>query len=121
MAEFLIYDKNHWMDKLNQKEYDKLMRHPYGEQKFLARYQRGDVVEVRPDGFWIGPKARGFNREAFRVISVLGLKPDKIYMEALMEGEIILKRRRFSILTGASQKVTTVSNINDLMIMTKNG
>ncbi|GAG18651.1 unnamed protein product [marine sediment metagenome] len=121
MAEFLIYDKDHWMDKLNQAEYDKQMKHPHFAEKFLSRYQRGDIIEVRPDGFWTGSKAKGFNREVFRIISVPGLKPDKMYMEAIEAGTVTLKRRRFSISTGATQKATTVSSINDLSITDKNG
>jgi len=121
MAEFLIYDKDHWMDKLSQEEYNKLMENPHWAEKFLSRYQRGDIVEVRPDGFWIGPKAKGFNQEAFRIISVPGLKPNKMYMEALMNGDVTLKRRRFSISTGATQKITTVTSMNDLALTKKNG
>ena len=114
MAEFLIYNKNHWMDVMTAERYAELIKRPSFAEKYLARYQRNDVVEVRPDGFWTGPKAKGFNKEAFRVISVPGLKPDEKYMGASAH-----KRRRFSISTGALQEVTVVSNINDLTIMDK--
>lgn len=121
MAEFLIYDKDPWMDKISPDRYQELIKRPEFQQKYLARYRRGDVVEVRPDGFWTGPKAKGFNKEAFRIISVPGLKPDKMYMEAFMNGDIVLKRRRFNISTGMLQKVTVVSSINKLTIKDKNG
>jgi hypothetical protein len=113
-TEFLIYDKVHWMDKMAPERYAELIKTEHFAEKFLARYQRGDVVEVRPGGFWTGPKAKGFNVEAFRVVFVFGLKLDKKYMEPSAH-----KRRRFSISTGALQKVTVVSNINDLTITDK--
>jgi len=118
MAEYLIYDQDHWMDKLNQVEYDVQMKNPHFAERFLSRYQRDDTVEVRLDGFWTGP-GRGFDKKAFRVVCVKGVKPDKKYEKALMSGDIILNRRRFSILTGAGQKVTKVSSMNDLTIRDK--
>ena len=113
-TEFLIYDKDNYMDKLTPERWNELSQDSSWAEKYLARYQRGDVIEVRPGRFWTGPKAKGFNTEAFRVVFVFGLKPDKKYMESATN-----KRRRFSISTGALQKITAVSNANDLTITDK--
>ena len=121
MAEFLIYDKDHWMDKLNQAEYDEQMKHPHFAEKFLARYQRGDIVEVQSDGFYTSTLKGHLLKSPFRVVSIPGVKPDKMYMEPVMQGNVILKRRRFSIPTGVSQKITTVASMNDLTLTDKNG
>ena len=77
MAEFLIYNKEHWMDALTPKQIKHhCLRHPKFRQKYNARYQRGDIVEVRPDGFYTGANAKGFRRDTFRVVAVLGLSID---------------------------------------------
>ena len=121
MAEFLIYNKDHWMDKLNQEEYDKLMAHLHGAEKFLSRYQKGDIVEVQEDGFYTSTLKGNLSRWPFRVVSIPGVKPDKRYMEPIMDGDVMLKRRRFNISTGTAQKVTTVASMNDLALTDKNG
>lgn len=112
--EFLIFDKPHWMDNLTAEKISELSVNPDWLYKYNARYQKGDIVEVRLDGFWTGPTARGFNKEAFRVISVPGVKVDIKYMESSPT-----KKRRYNILTGEGQKITTVSNIKKLSITDK--
>lgn len=90
MAEFLIYNKRHWMDDLTPTQIEGF-RLKYNNQnkewldKYNARYQHGDIIEVRPDGFWTGPTARGFNKEAFQVVSVPGLAMDKKYEEPVVQ------------------------------------
>ncbi len=121
MAEFLIYDKSHWIDKLNQKEYDKLMAHPHGAEKFLSRYQKGDIVEVQEDGFYTNTLKGDLSRWPFRVVSIPGVKPDKMYIEPIMDGDTILKRRRYSISDGATKKVHTVTKLKDVTLTDKNG
>lgn len=109
MAEFLIYDKEHWMDKMTAERYAELIKRPHFAEKYLSRYQRGDIVEVRPDGFWTGANARGFNEDAFRVVSVPGLPPDKKYMESTGAE----RRRRFAVSVNDS-KVTIRPKMNDV-------
>lgn len=80
-AEFLIYDKDHWMDELPPQE----LRRPISsgqisQEEYDSRYRRGDVVEVRPNGYWTGPRAKGFNREAFRVITVPAMPYEAAYI-----------------------------------------
>ena len=80
MAEFLIYNKTHWMDKLSQAEWDMfIQQNPNWQEKYSSRYQRGDFVEARPDGFFTGPRARGFNKKVFRLLVVKGLKDFEKY------------------------------------------
>ncbi len=46
MVGFLVYNQDHWMDSLTQKQID-----DKGLQvKYNRRYQRGDFIEVRKDG-----------------------------------------------------------------------
>lgn len=113
MAEFLIYDKDHWMDKLNQEEYNKLMSHPHGAEKFLSRYQRGDIVEVREDGFYTSTLTGDLSRWAFRVVIIPGLKSDKKYMQSTET-----KRRRYAISVNDGV-VTTRATINDVGLQDK--
>lgn len=68
-VEFLVYDKLNWMDKLSSSELsDRVAKEPKFLKKFDARYRPGDIIEVRPIGFYTGEKARGFNRATFRVV-----------------------------------------------------
>ena len=116
-AEFLIYDQAHWMDKLTSEDVTAYCeKYPNFQVKYDTRYQRGDVVEVRPDGFWTGQKARGFNQDAFRVVVVGGLseKDAKHYIESTET-----KKRRYSISTGSGTKIQIESSINDLNITDK--
>jgi len=69
VAEFLIFAKNHWMDALTPQEVADRAAESYKfQRKYASRYQRGDIVEVRENGYWIGGK--GFNRDAFVVVQV---------------------------------------------------
>lgn len=119
MAEFLIYDKDHWMDKINQEEYDKLMATEYGAEKYLARYRRGDIVEVRPDGFYTSTLNVATAKWPFRVVVVTGLKSDNKYVEPIMQGDTIIKRRRYAISDGATKMVHTVSKIENITLTDK--
>ena len=72
--ELLIYNKQHWMDKLTQKEIDERdKKYPGFRQKYERRYQKGDIVEVREDGYW---NKHGFNRKAFAVLKIPNIKTD---------------------------------------------
>ena len=122
MAEFLIYNKDHWMDKMTPERYQELMKTPNFAQKYLSRYQRGDVVEVREDGFYTSTLKGDLTKastKAFRVISIPGLKPDKKYMEPVLDGDKVTKRRRYRIQDGDTKTVHTVSKIEDLTLTDK--
>lgn len=119
MAEFLIYNKDHWMDSLNQEEYDKLISTPQGQAKYLARYRKGDIVEVREDSFYTGTLKGDLSKWAFRVVVVENLKVDLKYAEPIMQSDVILKRRRYSIQDGATKIVHTVSKIEDITLIDK--
>ena len=102
------------MDKLNQVEYDELMAHPPGVEKYLAHYRRGDIVEVRPDGFYTGTLKGDLSKWPFRVVVVTGLKPDQKYVESTET-----KMRRYNIQDGATKKVHTVTKIEDITLTDK--
>lgn len=117
MAEFLIYNKEHWMDKLTEAEVtNRGFRHKSFGEKYTARTQKGDIIEVRPDGFFTGPKAHGFNKSAFRVAVVKGMKPDKVFMQPLtkIQGDksnftvSILKKRRYALNIPGTEKVVNM-------------
>jgi len=123
MAELLIYDKDHWMDSLTEEQIAKLVsENKEFQSKYDERYQRGDVIEVRPDGYWTGEKAKGFNRNAFRVISVPNISRENLeYLtESLADGDDIKKARKYNISTGLDSKVT-VTNMGNLSITEKTG
>lgn len=116
-AEFLIYNTVHWTHKLTLEE-TKAYREKYEgwDEKVAGQYIKGDVIEVRPDGFWTGAKARGFNKKAFRVLSVPGfqLKTGLSYKMTTPT-----KKSRFNISTGEGKDIETVSNILSVSITDK--
>ena len=142
MTEFLIYNKDHWMDALDQKQLDEYcMKHSNFMQKYNARYQRGDIVEIHEDGFWTGANAKGFDKSAFRMLSVPGMSLKdaqqyhvpytKIEFDLDTDGNIqydenmevrtktvMLNRCKFSIFSGDSKDVEVVA-IKDLQIIDK--
>jgi len=72
MAEFLLFNKDHWTKGKPEET----------QEKFLGCYKKGDVVEVREDGYW---DTRGFNKKAFCVIKIpkMPLKDAQKYMGPL--------------------------------------
>lgn len=116
-AEFLIYDTVHWMHKLTLEEMEAYREKYEGwDEKAAGQYIKGDVIEVRPDGFWTGPKARGFNKKTFRVLSVPGLQ-EKIGLSYKMT--TLTKKSRFNISTRDDKDIKTVSNILSVSITDK--
>lgn len=114
MAEFLIYNTDSWMNKLTPEDMAKYRsKYKNWDERVAGQYQRDDVIEVRPDGFWTGLKARGFNKNTFRVISVPDLKVDTKYQSTNQ-----FYKSRFKISTNSGD-ITTVNSINDLTITDK--
>ncbi len=136
MAEFLIYDKAHWMDALTDQEVaDREIASPGFMNKYNSRYQRGDIVESRPDGYWTGVFRKGFNKNAFALLII----PDKdlsISKEELMtpleevtnpntenEIRVMKKRRKYdinidSLTINADKKIEYVS-VGDVIFSEK--
>lgn len=115
MAEFLIYNKTHWLDlpsksnpsmtgyernhimidtdyKLSTLE--KIEKKDVLTRKFNRRYQPKDIVEVREDG-----KPRGkLEPETFLFLQIpMILKQAKIYMEPLKVDGSTTRRRKYWI------------------------
>jgi len=119
VAEFLVYAKTHWMDAPNEYERQmllidakpsltveqKLEAKDAFTRKYNARYQPGDIVEVREDGFWGEPNERdkhGWNHKAFALVKVPRLTVDERYMAALEdtsdpEQRVLLKHRKYTV------------------------
>jgi hypothetical protein len=119
MVEFLIMNKEHWTTdpKIDPKidHEEKRKTHKHWDEKVADQYVLDDIIEIRLDGFWTGPKARGFNKKAFRVISAPGKA--KHYMNYQTTSPT--HKSRFSIPTGRGNDLTVVSSMNDLTITDK--
>ena len=71
MAELLVYAKNHWMDTLSPNVVEqRIETGHFSQQNYDKRYQKGDIVEVKENGFWIDHLTRSFDRTAFVVVQV---------------------------------------------------
>jgi len=145
VAEFLIYAKSHWMDEPNEYERQmllidaktdltveqKLKAKDVFAAKYNARYQPGDIVEVRPDGYWGEPEEKnkhGWNHKVFALVKVPGLKVDTEYMAALedtidLEHPVLLKRRKYTVTRLELQPgdVRTINRLADTQIEAKSG
>lgn len=105
--EALVYKKTHWMDDpAKAVRVAELRKDPLFEAKYQRRYQKGDIIEVREDGFWSGGRARGYNTEAFELVRCPGVdmadKTEPLYEDDILHNEKVTKRRRkYSINTAA--------------------
>lgn len=179
MAEFLIYNKDHWMSELSSQEIDAYRERAADNytkwrdakitltleeidailfplvveakedwiakhnevlnmteddidiarekarvmflEKYDARSQMGDVVEVRPDGYWTGTKAKNYNKSAFLLVTVPGLsfKDAQQYGNRLRgENGKILRKHRYNF--GSLVDKQVFNNILEITIRDKN-
>jgi len=90
MAELLIKDRQHWTETASEEEKKKWT--PHEKDKFAGVYRVGDIVEIRPDGYWTTPgKSPGFNKKAFGLLVIPGV-PIKEVEFLLTKGKIKNKR-----------------------------
>jgi len=115
MAELLVYRGPHWMDSLTVEQITELGKtDKHFAEKYAARYRPGDIVEVRPDGYW--SKTHGWNRRAFNLLRLPGVTVrDAQYLTSakevvtnpgtITETRTLEARRRY--------RVTTVFDVQD--------
>jgi len=136
MAEFLIYNKTHWMDAMSQAEVDaKITVNPKWQTKYEARLQKGDIIEVREDGYW-SVKRKGFAAPTFALVCVPGvsvedakhyMEPQETIVNAGTKNEVrsLLKRRRYQVdlqqISLSAENSATVSRLADARIRDKSG
>lgn len=97
MADLLIFDKEHYMDSWTQEELEKRVEEdPLVKEKYDARYQKGDIVECREDGYWSGGNGRNFNKNAFCVVHVPNRQMEE-YDRPLYDGDTLVRKRRYNI------------------------
>jgi len=139
MAELLIYNKDNWMDlpskerpdltgyenvkrkiklnpnKLNKGQLAKALR--LHDEKYAARYQVGDIVEVQEDGFW---DKRGCG-DKFSVVKLPGVSKEKAQylMKSQEEGNAVLRRRKYKAVAGLAPAVKEVMSIETANIYDK--
>jgi len=122
MAEFLVLDINHVWDSVDIGVLVGI-HGPEIEQKYNARIQRGDVIEVRPDGYWTGPNALPFKKEKLCVVSVPFVSYEQAmqYMDGEYTEDIMTKKRRYNVdtiqLTFDKNKIAVIKNIGQLNIL----
>ena len=98
--ELLIFSKEHWMNKLTEddiKKYEE--KYPNFREKYERRYRKGDIIEVREDGYF---DKHGFNKKAFVVLKVPNVKEVSKLMEEHQdrtdpENPKVLKRRKYQV------------------------
>ena len=103
--ECLIRKYDTWMDL--SENVDRIRELIKGDFKYIydMRERKGDIIEVRPDGYW--SKDKGYDGSVFELVCCLG-EDLKGKDESLVENEITLKKRRYSL-----------SNVSDKMELTK--
>jgi len=113
--EFLIYNTVHPLHRLTQEQDDRgKSAHKDWEARKAGQYIRGDIIEVQPDGFFTGLKARGYDKRVFRIVCVPGAKCDKSFRQATGTA-----KSRFNISTGESNDVTIKNSMDELSILDK--
>lgn len=101
MCECLIYTKDHFMDDWTP-EYlqERISVDPVQADNYLKRFQRGDYIEIRDDGYWTTPgTSPGYNKNAFELLILQGVSVEDA--EHLVEPDVVddeeVKRRRYSV------------------------
>lgn len=116
MAELLIYNGTHWMDKLTGEQVAKMRaKYPDWDARYAARHQKGEVIEIRPDGFW-SKKGDYPRKDMFRVVLMPGVKPEDL-KHLLERGKY--ERRRRIVDSGAAEIICTVNRLTDLAVTVK--
>jgi len=135
-VELLLFWKAHYMDAWDAAKVASLDASM--KDKYDRRYQKGDVVEVREDGYW---DKRGFDKEAFCVVKVPGEAADYDKMAALWDRDPaedtqsvkakVVKRRKWNVdskkldtadkdsLDGASKTVSVTKTKADAFLTEK--
>ena len=106
MAEFLVYNQDHWMDSLTQNQIDEhIAKNPkFVKKKYNPRDQKGDIIEIRPDGYWTDGKRKGFGSHAFALVTVPGLSygdakhyTKQLFDDIYKEDRVILKNHKYQM------------------------
>ena len=122
--ELILYNKLHWLDELEISDpvaFAALMLQPGMRDKYNARYQRGDIVEVKEDGFFTGVNARGFNRNEMTLvkypgaIAIYGLKNPKYDIS----GKMLYKREWKSNINITGVSEIEVSSVGEIQLEQK--
>ena len=125
-----MYNKTHCMDELSVAEIaERVKENAHFQVKYDARYQRGDIVEVRADGYWSKDRA-GHGKHAFALVVLPGLSIEDAqhYMDAHEdmtdpEKPILPKRRKHQMdmaqMSLNAEKIVTITNISDAHITDK--
>ena len=113
MAELLIYNGTHWMDKLTPTKFAAMReKYPDWDQQYAQRYQKGHVVEIRPDGFW-SKAGRYPRKDVFRVLLLPGVSVQEVqYLLDAGRSE----RRCVTVDTGRGKDLATVSELAGLKV-----
>lgn len=84
--EYLVLISDIWMDEQKNVDRIALLRLKVaGEKKYQYRIRKYDIIEQRPDGFWIGANKRGFRKDKFIVVAVKGYISNIKYDEPLYD------------------------------------
>ena len=113
MAELLIYNVDHWSVGV------KAIVSSNWDAKVIAKmtkvYEKGDIVEVRPDGYW--SKLHGWRKDVFALLKIpeKSVESIKHYMDTQtdIKGEMV-KKRRYNInqIEFSLDKEKTVSSVS---------
>ena len=72
MAEILIFNREHWMDKLDEKQLAAYVeKYPKFMDKYNARTQKGDIVQIEDDGHFTGT-GRGYDKGSYDLVIMKG-------------------------------------------------
>ena len=132
MAEFLIYDGDHWMNYLSEEQIaGYVKKYPNFMDKYNSRYRKGDIIEVRPDGHYTGAKARNFRKDKFSIVSIPGMKVEdakqynkRSYAEAGTDAKgnqmySVVRKSRYNIKNVVAKGEIVTMNLSSLNVEDK--
>jgi hypothetical protein len=92
------------------------------DDKYAAHYEKGDVIEVRPDGYFTG-SGKGYNKAVFCLVIVSGVDAEK--HEHLMEEDKVadsldpVAGTRYKLLHRRRHKMANVTDLGDTVHVAK--
>ncbi len=113
MAEILVYNRDHWsvgVSAIIKSNWDATVI-----KKMTHAYEKGDPVEIRPDGYW--SKEHGWRKDCFALLKLPGVPVDSVRHYADVQADIegnLIKKRRYSlkILNFALEKEQTKASVS---------
>lgn len=89
------------------------------KKSYLGGYEKGDIIEVKPDGFFTGKKARGYNKKIFVLVILKNVKPDYTLKDSILLNGKLIKKRKWKTNINLNSNKINITDISELQLKDK--